>query len=89
LFGAFTGGTETTESVWVGGEVLLVLALELLDEVVYEPVVKVLATHVGVTGGGLDLEDTLLNGQEEVSRVPPSRSKARTLRSSTVFLPRL
>ena len=45
-------------------EVLLVFALELLDEVVDERVVEVLATQVGVTGGGLDLEDTLLNGQE-------------------------
>jgi hypothetical protein len=52
------------ESTRVGGEVLLVLALELLDEVVDEPVVEVLTTQVGVTGGGLDLEDTLLNGQE-------------------------
>jgi hypothetical protein len=41
-----------------------VLALELLDEVVDETVVGVLTTQVGVTGSGLDLEDTLLNGEE-------------------------
>jgi len=35
--GAFTGGTEATR---VGGKVLLILALELLDEVVDEPVYK-------------------------------------------------
>jgi len=32
--------------------------------VVDEAVIEVLATQVGVSGGGLDLEDTLLNGQE-------------------------
>ena len=43
---------------------LLVLALELLDEVVDETVVEVLTTKVSVTSGGLDLEDTLLDGQK-------------------------
>jgi hypothetical protein len=43
---------------------LLILALELLGEVVDESVVEVLATQVSVTGGGLDLEDALLDGQE-------------------------
>ena len=43
---------------------LLVLPLELLDEVVDETVVEVLTTKVSVTGGGLDLEDTLLDGQK-------------------------
>jgi hypothetical protein len=38
---------------------LLVLALELLNEVVNETVFEVLATQVSVTGDGLDLEDTL------------------------------
>jgi len=32
--------------------------------VVDESVVKVLTTQMRVTGGGLDLEDTLLDGQE-------------------------
>lgn len=43
---------------------LLVLALELVDKVVDETVVEILTTQVSVTGSGLDLEDTLLNGQE-------------------------
>ena len=43
---------------------LLVLALELRGEVVDKTVVEVLTTKVSVTGGGLDLEDTLLDGQE-------------------------
>ena len=43
---------------------LLVLALELLAEVGDETVVEVLATKVSVTSGRLDLEDTLLDGQE-------------------------
>ena len=38
--------------------------LELLDEVVDETVVEVLTTKVSVTSGSLDLEDTLLDGQE-------------------------
>ena len=54
--GTFTGGAKTTETTLVGGEVLLVLALEFLDEVINEPVVEV-------------LEDTLLNGQDgEIER---------------------
>ena len=55
---------ETTESTGIGGEILLVLALELLDEVVNEPVVEIITTQVRVISGGLDLEGTLFNGQE-------------------------
>ena len=62
--GAFTGGAKTTESIMVGREILLVVALELLDEVADEPVAKVLATKVRVTGGGLDLEDILFNSKQ-------------------------
>ena len=40
------------------------LALEFVCEVVHKTVVEVLTTQVGVSGSGLDLEDTLLNGQE-------------------------
>jgi len=62
--GTLASSAETTESTGVGGQVLLVLALELVDEVVDETVVEVLTTKVSVTSSGLDLEDTLLNGQE-------------------------
>lgn len=62
--GTLTSSAETAEGTRVGGQVLLVLALELLDEVVDETVVEVLTTQVGVTSSGLDLEDTLLDGQE-------------------------
>jgi hypothetical protein len=62
--GTLASSAQTTQSTGVGGQVLLVLALELLDEVVDETVVEVLTTQVGVTSGGLDLEDTLLNGQK-------------------------
>jgi hypothetical protein len=41
-----------------------VLALELLNEVVDETVVKVFSTKMRVTGSGLDLKDTLLDSQE-------------------------
>ena len=40
------------------------LALELSNEVVDEALIEVLPTQVGVSGSGLDLKDTLLNGQE-------------------------
>jgi len=62
--GSLTCGSQSSQSSGVGGEVLLVLPLELLDKVVDESVVEVLTTQVGVTGSGLDLEDTLLNGEE-------------------------
>lgn len=38
------------------------LGLELLDEVIDETVVKVLTTRMGITIGGHDAEDTLLDG---------------------------
>jgi hypothetical protein len=41
-----------------------VFALELVDEVVDETVVEILTTQVSITSSRLDLEDTLLNGQE-------------------------
>lgn len=42
----------------------LILSLELINEVVNKTVVEIFATKVSVTGGRLDLEDTLLDGQE-------------------------
>ena len=66
--GAFTGGAKTTGSIMVG-EILLVIALELLDEVADEPVAKVLATKARVTGDGLDLEDTLSMVNKETSSI--------------------
>nr|CAB3501256.1 unnamed protein product [Digitaria exilis] len=62
--GPLAGGPEAPERPGVAGDVLLVLPLELLHEVVDEAVVEVLAAEVGVAGGGLDLEDALLDGEE-------------------------
>jgi hypothetical protein len=42
----------------------LVLAFELLYEVVDETVIEILTTQVGVTSSRLDFEDTLLNSQK-------------------------
>lgn len=39
-------------------------ALEFVNEVINQPAVKILTTQVGVTSSGLDLEDTLLDGEE-------------------------
>ena len=55
---------ETTEGTQVRREVLLVLALELLDKVVDETIVEVLTTQVSVTSSGLDFEDTHFDGQK-------------------------
>jgi hypothetical protein len=62
--GALASGSETAEGTSVGGEILLVLSFEFVCEVVNETVVEVFASQMGVTGGGLDLEDTLFNGEE-------------------------
>merc|ERR1719495_1492646 len=47
-----------------GADVRLVLALELLDEVLHQHVVKVLAAQVGVARGGLHLEHALVDRQQ-------------------------
>jgi hypothetical protein len=62
--GTLASSAETAESTSVGREILLVLALELLNKVVDETVVEILTTQVSITGSRLDLEDTLLNGKE-------------------------
>ncbi|OJA20055.1 hypothetical protein AZE42_11808, partial [Rhizopogon vesiculosus] len=58
-------GDDRHEIDTINAPEVLVLVLEVLNEVVHEAVVKVLTTQVGVIGGSLDLEDTLLNVQEE------------------------
>jgi hypothetical protein len=62
--GTLASSSEAAESTGVGGKVLLVLSLELIYEVVDETVVEVLTTQVSVTGSRLDLENTLLDGEE-------------------------
>merc|ERR1719235_2221914 len=85
--GALAGGPQAAQGALVAGveQVLLGLALELRAEVVEEAVVEVLPAEVGVAGGGLDLEDALLDGQQETSKVPPPRSKMTTLRSPAML----
>jgi hypothetical protein len=61
---ALASSAETTKSTGVGGDVLLVLPLELLNEVVDKPVVEVLSSQVSISGSGLDLEDTTIDGQK-------------------------
>ncbi|KUI67228.1 NAD-specific glutamate dehydrogenase [Cytospora mali] len=55
---------ETTQSTRVGAQVLLEFPFEFVYKVVDETVVEVLTTQMSVTGGRLDLEDTLLDGQQ-------------------------
>src|SRR5882672_7887115 len=69
-------------------QVLLELALELLDEMVDKVVVEVFSTKVGVTGGGLDLEGALSTVKRETSKVPPPKPKIRTILLLETFLSR-
>ena len=62
--GTFASGSETSKSAHIAAQILLVFPFEFQDEVVDKSIVEVLTTQVSVTGGGLDLEDTLLNGKE-------------------------
>jgi hypothetical protein len=62
--GSLTSSAKTSQGTDVRREILLVLSLEFVNEVVDQTVVEVLTTQVGVTGSRLDLEDTLLNGEE-------------------------
>merc|ERR1719319_2172894 len=61
---ALTRRAKTTERPLIPLLVLLVLPLELLDEVIDQPVVEVLTPQMGVSGGGLDLEDAFLEGED-------------------------
>eukprot|EP01084_Bolivina_argentea_P109167 195120_1 len=62
--GTLAGGAQTADGTVVAGHVALVLALELLHEVGDHAVVEVLTTQMGVTSGGLDLEEAANDGQE-------------------------
>jgi hypothetical protein len=55
--------------------------------VVDESVVKVLTTEMGVTGGGLDLEDALLNGEErDIERTTTEVEDENVLLSGTLLV---
>src|SRR6266700_671048 len=43
-----------------GKGTFLVLAFELLNEVVYKTVIEIFTTKMGITSSGLDLDDTLI-----------------------------
>jgi len=62
--GTLASGTKTTHGTVVTGDVLLVLALELLLEVLQEGLIEILTSQVSVTSGGLDGEDTSGDGKE-------------------------
>jgi hypothetical protein len=61
-----------TEGAWVGRQIFFILALEFLDKMVDETVVKILSTQVSVTSSGFDLKDTISNGWEGNINGPPS-----------------
>jgi len=45
-------------------DVLAELSLELLGEIIHHSVIEILTTKMGITSGGLDLKDALLDGQK-------------------------
>jgi hypothetical protein len=62
--GPLTSRLQPPDGPSVVRDIGLVLPLELGLEVVQKGVVEILSTQVGVTGGGLDGEDSSLDGQE-------------------------
>merc|ERR1719517_412940 len=62
--GSLTSSAKTPQGTLVALHVLLVLAFELVDEVVHHAVVEVFSPEVSVTSSGLDLEDALLDGKD-------------------------
>merc|ERR1719264_1188695 len=62
--GPLAGSPQPPQGALVALHVLLVLPLELVDKVVDHAVVKVFSTEMGVTSGGLHLEDALFDGQD-------------------------
>ena len=62
--GTFASGSETTKRTLVLAHVLAVLALEVGEEVVNHSVIEILSSQVGISGSGLDLEDSLFNGKK-------------------------
>lgn len=59
-FSMFLGSSDEL----AGGDILLIFALKLFNEVVYQPIVKVLTTQMSITCSGLHLKDATINGQQ-------------------------
>mmetsp|Transcript_54567 Transcript_54567/g.122541 ORF Transcript_54567/g.122541 Transcript_54567/m.122541 type:complete len:130 (+) Transcript_54567:1170-1559(+) len=56
--------SELLDGALVGAHVLAALLLEDLHEVLHDSLVKVLSTQVGVTVGGNDLKDAVVDGEQ-------------------------
>ena len=56
--------TQTTQSTLRRRQILLVLALELLGEVLHHTVIKVLTSQMGISSSRLHLEDSILDRQQ-------------------------
>ncbi|VEU37454.1 unnamed protein product [Pseudo-nitzschia multistriata] len=62
--GTFASGTKTTERALVLAHVLLVSSLEVGEEVVNHSVIEILSSQVGISGSGLDFEDSFFDGKK-------------------------
>ena len=51
------------------------LLLELLDAVLHDPLVKVLSAEVCIASGGLDLENSVVNGKKGHVKCAPAQVK--------------
>lgn len=77
---------EFAEGAQVAVDVGAGLLLVRLDEVLHNPVVEIFTTEMGVTGGGQDLEDTVVDGEERDIEGSSSEIVDDDLGLSTLFV---
>lgn len=73
--GTLTGSAQAAHGPLVVADILLEFALELCNEVVHHTIVKVFTAQVRVAGCGLDLKDSIFNGQDGDVKRSPSEIK--------------
>jgi len=81
-----TGSAQSSHSTLVACQVLLVLALEFLDEVVDHSVVEVLAAKMCVSSCGLDFKYSIFNGQDGDIKCTTTKIKNKDISFSMTLL---
>jgi len=77
---------ETTESTLVSLDINAGFLLEVSHAVLDEPVVEIFSTQVSVTIGGLDFENTVLDGKEGHIKSATTKIEDEHIALSAVFL---